>query len=187
MIKKPWTKKEDVILIKLFEKAPRKTLEARLPGRSWTAINLRARNFLALKRCFKCKFWSDRENSDFRKQYPAASWPELLRLFPGRTRDSLVDHAAALGLKRTDNRWWPDEKKERLRKALEKSKNRGDFLRWLESEFPGKNISILYKAAKRFGFEWPKNQNLRRSWQTGINTKIQLSEEDNEWLRLSNS
>ncbi|MBI2024810.1 MAG: hypothetical protein HYT03_01845 [Candidatus Harrisonbacteria bacterium] len=155
MIKKPWVKKEDVILIAVFEKAPRNVIEARLPGRSWTAINLRARNHLHLKRKREYVFWSDKENADFKKQYTTASWPELLKSFPGRNKGSLVGHAAVQGLKRTDHRWWPDEEKERLRKALKKAKNHSNPHKWLESKFPEININTIYKAAKRFGFEWP--------------------------------
>jgi hypothetical protein len=65
--KKPYSEEEKRIINKLFPNpnVPREVIIASLPGRTWHAVNVFARNYLALKRPRVSPIWSEEQTKIF--------------------------------------------------------------------------------------------------------------------------
>src|SRR3989344_9582234 len=99
--------------------------------------------------------WTDEKNDLLRKLYPAATWEELQKAFPGRKRGALVQQASKLGIRRSqESRWpnfvWTDEKNDLLRKLYPAAT-------WeeLQKAFPEHKRGVLVQQAVRLGLRRP--------------------------------
>lgn len=101
-----WSPTENAALRSLYLTATHAELLAALPGRTWVAINQRAKKIGVVRLRTE---WTSAQNDLLRRLYPTASHEVLLRSFPGRTIRTIRRHARTLGLSRDCWFWSPDE------------------------------------------------------------------------------
>jgi hypothetical protein len=97
MRRAPWTEAEVATLCARYAKTPRAQMMAMLPGRTWSAIQLRASR-LSVK---APRWWTEHEDALLREMWPETGRRTIMKKIR-RTWNAIAQRAHALGL---EGRW----------------------------------------------------------------------------------
>jgi len=94
-----WPLKTIEYLVNNWSNTSREEIQKNLPGKTWGCIRKKACR-MKLKREVQIKRWAAEETIVLETLYPIATWEELLKALPKRTKMSIIEKARNLNLKR---------------------------------------------------------------------------------------